>query len=516
MREAYCCSQRVDGVSESKAPHLLNINVVVEMDQVSLLLLSLNLTPRKGRRQSFDGVAGGGGGGTSRLRGGQRAAGANRNWTIVSISWGGLHRSRISHLKLKLLFKICVSPESWLISAVESVFLVPLLPDWCFLLPEINTHRYTWYTQNHIRVNFIDKSLWVAHFIINGALKLLLSEIYKTELDVWCSLISHCCRPAAEYGSTSLCSGRICLLWSPGSRKTTLIYLKRFQKHQLFPHTPLTWCKLHTSGVGPDVGPSSGRCSEPENIQNTSRSSSSTLQKCPVWHTDLWGARWPCGTAASVDKWRVSASQDTSGWFDLESELDKRILTFLKKSDREPFLRGLMGLVAALVTADWTAIVPVRVWAGNVWSVAPPCPDTLTWSGIRVIPPLSLAIPACVRGWGNTLFHKTKTGWLWNWANSLIYLLFLNFCEHFQNMCLPPCIGMVSVCPLSAVMVAAPTVTTPCLAVMAVMRPGWSTLVRVAGAGPAVLTPFLVVVPGWLSCCSTNSRRRKGPTGGEL
>lgn len=86
LREAYCCSQRADGVSESKAPHLLNINVVVEMDQVSLLLLSFNLTPRKGRRQCLDGVTGGGGGGTSRLRGGQCAAGANRNWTVVSIS----------------------------------------------------------------------------------------------------------------------------------------------------------------------------------------------------------------------------------------------------------------------------------------------------------------------------------------------------------------------------------------------------------------------------------------------
>lgn len=89
LREAYCCSQRADRVSESKAPHLLNINVVVEMDQVSLLLLSLNLTLRKGRRQCLDGVACGGGGGTSRLRGGQCAAGANRNWTVVAISWVG-------------------------------------------------------------------------------------------------------------------------------------------------------------------------------------------------------------------------------------------------------------------------------------------------------------------------------------------------------------------------------------------------------------------------------------------
>lgn len=107
----------------------------------------------------------------------------------------GLHRSRISHLKQKLLFKICVSPESWLMSAGESVFFVPLLPDWCFLLPEINTHRYTWYTQKHTKVNFIDKSLWVAHFIVYGVLKLLLSEISLTDWmcggDVWMTMRSY-------------------------------------------------------------------------------------------------------------------------------------------------------------------------------------------------------------------------------------------------------------------------------------------------------------------------------------
>lgn len=86
LREVYRCSQRADGVSESKAPHLLDINMVVEVDQVSSLLLPLILTPGEGRRQRLDGVAGGGGGGTSRLRGGQCAAGANRNWTVVSMS----------------------------------------------------------------------------------------------------------------------------------------------------------------------------------------------------------------------------------------------------------------------------------------------------------------------------------------------------------------------------------------------------------------------------------------------
>lgn len=88
LREAYRRSQRAAGVSESKVPHLLHINVVVEVDQVSSLLLSLSLSPGGGRTQGLDGGVGGGGGGTSRLGGGQGAAGAHRNWTHVSMSWG--------------------------------------------------------------------------------------------------------------------------------------------------------------------------------------------------------------------------------------------------------------------------------------------------------------------------------------------------------------------------------------------------------------------------------------------
>ena len=40
--------------------------------------------------------------------------------------------------------------------------------------------------------------------------------------------------------------------------------------------------------------------------------------------------------------------------------------TFLKNSDSEPFLRGLFARGGGgLATADWTARVPVRVWADS-------------------------------------------------------------------------------------------------------------------------------------------------------
>lgn len=75
-----------------------------------------------------------------------------------------------------------------------------------------------------------------------------------------------------------------------------------------------------------------------------------------------------------------------------------RTQTFLKNRDREPFLSGLpAGLAAGLVAADWTVRVPVSVCADSGCSVAAPCPVTLTWTGMKVIPPLSLAIPAEVR-----------------------------------------------------------------------------------------------------------------------
>lgn len=83
-----------------------------------------------------------------------------------------------------------------------------------------------------------------------------------------------------------------------------------------------------------------------------------------------------------------------------------RTRTFLKNRDSEPFLRGLLagaGLARGLATADWTVRVPVRVWAESGCSVAPPCPVMLTCIGMKVMPPLSLAMPAEVKG------HKTKS-----------------------------------------------------------------------------------------------------------
>lgn len=124
----------------------------------------------------------------------------------------------------------------------------------------------------------------------------------------------HCCWPAAECDNTSWCSGRICHLCSPDSNKNTLIYLNVNQKeHMLFPlsHRPLPWRKQHTSWAGRGACPPSARCSEPANVRNMSRSSSSALWRCPVWHKDLWGGHWPGGTPvrdhSGIDKWILSA-----------------------------------------------------------------------------------------------------------------------------------------------------------------------------------------------------------------
>lgn len=137
LRGTYRRSQRAGGVSESKAPHLLDIKVVVEVDQVSSLLL-LCLSSRGGRRQGLGGAVGGRGGGTSRLGGGQGGGGANRNGTEVSLSWGE-GATHIRNLPLgPTALQAGVLPASTLTSAGGS-----LLPDWCFLLPEINTHLYT-------------------------------------------------------------------------------------------------------------------------------------------------------------------------------------------------------------------------------------------------------------------------------------------------------------------------------------------------------------------------------------
>lgn len=82
FRGAYRCRQRAGGVSQSEVSHLFDVNVVVEVDQIS----SLRLTHSGGGGGLVGGV-GRGGGGTWRLGGGQRAAGPERNWTGVSTCW---------------------------------------------------------------------------------------------------------------------------------------------------------------------------------------------------------------------------------------------------------------------------------------------------------------------------------------------------------------------------------------------------------------------------------------------
>lgn len=65
--------------------HLFDVNVVVEVDQVSSLLFTITCS---GGGRVLVGCVGGCGGGTARLWGRQGAAGANGNWTDVSTCWG--------------------------------------------------------------------------------------------------------------------------------------------------------------------------------------------------------------------------------------------------------------------------------------------------------------------------------------------------------------------------------------------------------------------------------------------
>lgn len=58
------------------------------MDQVSSLLLTDTHSGGRGGGGFLVGGVGGCRGGTARLGGRQGAAGANRNWTVVSPSWG--------------------------------------------------------------------------------------------------------------------------------------------------------------------------------------------------------------------------------------------------------------------------------------------------------------------------------------------------------------------------------------------------------------------------------------------
>lgn len=62
--------------------HLLDVNMVVEVDQVSSLLLT-----HSGRGRRLVGGIGGGGGGAARLGVGQSAATSDRNWADVSTCW---------------------------------------------------------------------------------------------------------------------------------------------------------------------------------------------------------------------------------------------------------------------------------------------------------------------------------------------------------------------------------------------------------------------------------------------
>lgn len=73
-------------VSQSEVSHLLDVNVVVEVDQVSPLLLAHG---RRGRRGGLVGGGGGGGGAAAGPGGGRGAAAADGDWTDVSAcSWG--------------------------------------------------------------------------------------------------------------------------------------------------------------------------------------------------------------------------------------------------------------------------------------------------------------------------------------------------------------------------------------------------------------------------------------------
>lgn len=79
--------------------HLLDVNMVVEVDQVSSLLLT-----HSGRGRGLVGGVGGGGGGAARLGVGQGAATSDRNWADVSTCWGG--EASISPT-VTLIFRTC-------------------------------------------------------------------------------------------------------------------------------------------------------------------------------------------------------------------------------------------------------------------------------------------------------------------------------------------------------------------------------------------------------------------------
>lgn len=79
------------GVSQSKVSHLFDVNIVVEVDQVSSLFFTITCT--RGR-WLLDGRVGGCGGGTAGLGRWQGAAAANRNWTNVYTCWWETRRDK--------------------------------------------------------------------------------------------------------------------------------------------------------------------------------------------------------------------------------------------------------------------------------------------------------------------------------------------------------------------------------------------------------------------------------------
>lgn len=79
----YPCRRRAQRVSQSKACHVFDVDVVVEEDQITTLVF----TRHHRRGGASVGAAGGRGGGAARLGGRQGAVGADRNWADVSSCW---------------------------------------------------------------------------------------------------------------------------------------------------------------------------------------------------------------------------------------------------------------------------------------------------------------------------------------------------------------------------------------------------------------------------------------------
>lgn len=55
-------------------------------------------------------------------------------------------------------------------------------------------------------------------------------------------------------------------------------------------------------------------------------------------------------------------------------------------------------MAGGLLASVWMFRASLSVGVASGCRVAPPCPVMLIWTGMKVMPPLSLAIPAEVRG----------------------------------------------------------------------------------------------------------------------